>query len=464
MIGVRGVETVEAMVGCPGCTVALRVPFNSSGHAARCPACGKVFLVPKQDDLLDSTIGTWIATEVDQLLEEHEQEHDRTLRPRFAMDEHVGKVQRRPESPTPPKRDGTAGTTQAAIADTQPPAADVPEALAEVEPAELAESAPAADQQPAASQVPPPAEDQAEHLEEYDQSFDKPHGCPHLVVHQVDHTGVTFSFYSRWLEHEGFRASFPVQCAFSGNEDRSSLVARPMVFLDQAKVARATLESVTAGHELRGVGRQHPRQLLRTMGSIEQLRGRFGMPMPYYVHARYAHLWMHGETHQTNEGRTICRVLVPDAATALKWLANVNGITGDDYRKLEHDVGLLHGEAWQKLSEQCRLRINVWCKLRPREEMRLYLSDADFGKRDEGLAGIVVTDQRIVYSKYHHRGQIDWINEQATIHVRKQGRFANLKLAVDRQRSRMVKIHVNDIDRLADALDGGKVKLEIDEA
>lgn len=59
------------------------------------------------------------------------------------------------------------------------------------------------------------------------------------------------------------------------------------------------------------------------------------------------------------------------------------------------------------LPEQVRQRVSVWCRFQTRERFQLYLNDAEMAQRDAGLAGIVITDRRLIYHKFHHNGQVD---------------------------------------------------------
>lgn len=285
---------------------------------------------------------------------------------------------------------------------------------------------------------------------------------PHLRVDRVDSAGVRFGFDSIWLDDESFRASLPVRCAFSGNTAREKLIARPLVFLDRCQHARPSLEQITAVHENRQLGEHSPREVTRMMGQIEAMPRPFTYAVPYYVATRFAHLPLHCETRDRSSGGITCEVVIPDQLTALDWLARVNGVCGREYQQLEQDLSMRHGDAWQHLSEEARTRIGVWCKLGSREVLRHYFNDADFGKRDQGLAGLAVTDQRLVFCKYHHRGQVRLDTDDAAIVARCEPRFANLSLRVGSDLSRMIKLHRHDLDQLASALNSrGKITLQV---
>ena len=275
---------------------------------------------------------------------------------------------------------------------------------------------------------------------------------PHLVVLKCGSSGVRFGFDSKWLAHEGFRASMPVRCAYSGGADRTKLIARPMMFMDRCRSADSNAEELIRRHDIRSLADASPRKIMQMMSTIEGMPNPFLYPMPYYVSTRYANKSIHCMTRDRSSGGITAEIVVPDAVCALEWLARVNGVCGKEYELLERDTSLLHGDLFQTLSETCRGRIQVWCKLRPREVFMAYFNDADFGRMDEGLAGLVVTDQRVVFCKYHHRGQVRLEDEGAMIIVKEDGRFLSLSLQSGEQRQRMCKLHKPDLPKLRDAI------------
>lgn len=270
---------------------------------------------------------------------------------------------------------------------------------------------------------------------------------PRLAVQRITPTGVRFAFDARCLESEGFRLSLPIRCVFGGDTDRNHLIARPLVFMDQCMAKVATAESITSNHECRELGDRHPRQWIRQMGRLDKMPKPFDLPLIYYVSHQYAHLSLHCETHPASEG-TRCEVLVPDANTALNWLMRVNGVCGEDYHHLEEEVSLLHGSGWKTLSEQCRQRLQIWCKLKPREQFLTYYNDADFNRRDEGLAGLVLTNQRIIFCKYHTRGRLPLNADHIQLISKSVGSFCELYVKIRGRTSRMVKLRPEDYQDL----------------
>lgn len=275
---------------------------------------------------------------------------------------------------------------------------------------------------------------------------------PYLVVIKCSVAGVQFAFDSEWLKHEGFRASMPQRCVASGNSKLEQLIARPMVFIDRCHGAKPSLEEINSLHENRTIDGHSSRNIMQQMGVLEKLLSPFQYAMPYYVSTHHARLSLLCQTRNRSDDGVTCEVLVPDQRTALDWLANVNGVCGLEYELLEREVSMMHGESWRSLTELCRQRLTGWCKFSPNETFIMYVSDADFGRCDHGMAGVVVTDQRLILCKYHHRGQVCRDNKHATVYIKCDGMFAGLRILIGDGHSKTIKIFSHDVESLAKEL------------
>lgn len=489
---------MEVEIHCESCRVMLRVPWEAAGHRARCPGCGHEFTVPRMEELIEDTVSEWIEQDVEEVLEDRDRQTEEQIRAAIAR-------QKEEEAKAKAAAEAESRHRRAAPHDGSPahgnghdPAEASPDEPAEQPPhdhgrsgeerkprrlwpmrAHRAPSLPGGVTLPddhaggdhgriAAESLmttPPPSSHRRDadgEQHRYPANLHVEDRIPHLIVKKVDAAGVRFAFDSAWLGHEGFRASMPMRCVFSGSSAREKLIARPLVFMDRANASAPTIDRINSAHENRQVGDHAPRHIMRMMGLIEGFTHPFAYAMPYYVSTRYAHLHIHCQTRDRVSGGVTCEVLIPDGLTALDWLARVNGVCGKEYELLEHDVGLRHGDAWAQLPEECRQRIAAWCKLGAQEVLLQYFNDADFGKRDAGLAGLVVTDQRLVFSKYHHRGQARLDSEDTAVLARGEGKFVSLSLRVGKEVHRMIKLHRHDLDRLTQTLQqAGKIRVQV---
>jgi hypothetical protein len=463
---------MDILIRCPSCQSALRLPAEAAGHRARCFKCNAEFNVPTVQQLMEDTVYNWIEQDVEEVLENRERLKDQQLAPQAeetssrqsgvfkTVSAEEGSRPRTPPAPPP------APKTHAKPASPPKPHRESshhrwPMKRAEAEPIAPPEheskiAFPRVMVSPDDSALAAPAV--------YPTNLHVEGRIPHLVVNKVDTGGVRFAFDSAWLAHDGFRASMPMRCVFSGSADRTRLIARPLLFLDRSLAGKLSLEQVNSQHEIRTLGDRSPREIMQAMAMIEAMPRPFLFPMPYYVSTKYAHRSLHSRTVDRVSGAITCQVLIPDAVCGLDWLSHVNGVCGPEYHLLLRDVSMLHGDAWRELSDECRQRINVWCKLGPHEIFRRYFNDADFGRRDEGLAGLVLTDHRMVFCKYHHRGQLPLDADDASLLIRCDPRFASVTLIVGSQRSRVIKLHRHDVEPLVKELaNSEKISVVVEE-
>ncbi len=418
------------VVPCPACQTPLNVPPSASGRRARCPACGDRFIIPTRTDLMDDTVSGWIEQDVGDIYED---------RDRAADESHASQVMPAlKQEPKPEEAEQPAGETIVGVPFDQQmeaprPKAETPRPRPTIKPARR------------------PVDDD-EDSNKYPRNLRTDPKSPHLVILKCGSAGVRFAFDAKWLSHEGFRTSMPTRCAYSGAADRTKLIARPMVFADRARGVKTTAAEISSNHDIRSLADADARKIMQMMGTMEGLPSPFLYPMPYYISTRYANKTIHCMTRDRPSGGITAEVVIPDAVCALEWLSRVNGVCGPEYQMLEYDTSLLHGDKFQELSEVCRGRIQSWCKLRPHEVFHAYLNDADFGRLDEGLAGVIVTDQRVVYCKYHHRGQVRLDEEGAKVVAKPGGRFYSLTLHLGEDRSKMCKILNADVPKLKSAI------------
>ncbi len=428
-----------AKLHCPGCGVALRVPPQAAGIRARCPACRATFRIPRRTDLMEETISVWIEEDVDRLAQEHE---------KHLLEEEAERLRRQEQSAAKPKRSAaprSVGATPPTPPAPQPVASELSKPLPTMEVAEpsphvlerFAAAAASPSPAPPAAPAPTPAP-----------MF---HGRPRLEVIQCTSEGVLLAFDAIWLEHEGFRCSMPVRCVFSGEDDRAELLARPLAFIDQSSGqfrSPRELENKLEQHLPQGL---LVRDFVRKLPNLQGMARPFNHVVPYYVMPRLAKLSLHCRSRRREDGGHTCMVMIPDGRYALDWLGRINSVTGEDYAQLEQEIVSLQGETWRLLPQEVRARIGVWCHFRPRERFVLYLPDTDFAKSDAGLAGLVLTDQRLVFHKFHHTGEHPMALE-ALVLAKPEGRGVTLSLQSEDRHTRMCNIAPEDLPHFAQTL------------
>ena len=137
--------------------------------------------------------------------------------------------------------------------------------------------------------------------------------------------------------------------------------------------------------------------------------------------------------------------------TALQWLAAVNGTCGIEYELLKKDAQSLTSDSWNKLDARTRERLQHWCQFKPREAFLVYFNDPDFPHSDAGLAGVVLTDQRLIYHKYRHSRSLS-LHQDGLLHVRTDGKVARLTAESGGRMARCGKLDIKAVPDLVHTL------------
>lgn len=284
---------------------------------------------------------------------------------------------------------------------------------------------------------------------------------PHLLVSECTQKGVRLAFDSSFLRHERFRTSMPIACAITGESTRTKLLAKPLAFTDRSQGTIRNPRDIEQGHEAKMRDSQSAREAIAIMGVLDNLPTPFNLPMPYYVAVDHSAYSLLCTTTRRDDGGITCYMSIPDGRYALSWLRNVNGICGDEYDLLRSEVSMLWRDEWVGLEERVRERLDTWCHFQPGERFRYYINDADLTKKDEGLAGVVLTDRRLIYHKYHRHGEVSFHQADASLTVRPDGQFAGLTVKTADGSVRAARFHFDELEKLRDAVRDLGISLSI---
>ena len=453
-------------IRCPGCDSALMLPEQAVGRHARCNHCHTEFIVPDpQEDAFSSWIEEGVEEELDQRHHDIEQKLDDIVdRTREQRERELSRrrraAERRAARETASKDDAALtdddlraiekfgspaklqekDSSPAPATNLRPPPPPEPETVAKPARRKPAPVRPGRAAAPAAETV---------HVRRHDVEIDPQQ--LRLYVLDCSADGVRLGFDSRWLAHLGFRASMPYRCAVSGSVDVGELLVRGLRFT-APPTGGASAPHVTH-HDLHLRPDQSLRDLVRTMEPLRGVPEPFHWPLPYFISTQHSHESVVCVTTPHGQDAATCEIVIPDGQCALEWLGRVNGVCGDDYEQLRRDLYATKSSAWAHLDDRTRGRISAWCAIRPRERFDYYIEDCDLGHHDAGLAGIVGTDQRIVFHKYHHEGSLERTDE-GKFHLRHDQQFVAITLDTPDHRTRIGRFREAEIDPLLEQIEG----------
>ena len=497
-------------IHCPACNVRLSVPVNAGGRAARCPKCKTKFRIPDPRSMLDETVTCWMDLDIDHEAEDEAVDARETLTANDVAAALGGPSESASADDTASSGTETATAAPPAAATESAPEEPTPETATETQPdpeaqgpAASEEAAPLSDEQ-APSDSPPTPEptdsvatprtsvslnvaadsdaddgavetaygsfvstdairetaavrDEGKTSCDMEGNLQEGRGARTLRVLGVGASGVRVAFDSQNLMDLYFRASMPMRCIISGKcrvcgtflKDR--LIARPLPWLDKASGKFTNAQELEQRYEYHLRDQRSPTEVVQTMHTLDELSAPFHNPMPYYVMEDQANkVSIHCETYSTPRG-LCCEVVIPSGVYALEWFGRVNGVCNEQYHQLEQEVLKLEEAAWRSVPMAVRKRVSVWFDFKEGERFIAYFNDGDFSRSDAGLGGMVVTDKRLVFCKYHSKGSIP-LDQPARIEATPDGSFCQIRQKDDSQVRRLIRLRLDDTRALAEVI------------
>jgi len=228
-----------------------------------------------------------------------------------------------------------------------------------------------------------------------------PPDTPRVRFENVSDDGAVFRFPSQLLLESALRCSLPHRCAqcLSREELELHLIlwVDKLPIMDSAQIS----ESETRTHRsLAKLMQEHG------LGWFDSLQPVAGVPSPYHLPFCYCvcpqcsvmgAIRVRVDTMGMGEE---CRMVIGHPAIALDFYRNNGGRNTPGYQKLLVAARQRRDNQWKALAVGVRQKLSQWYKPRSDEKFLGYYADRDFDS-DRGAAGVVLTDKRIVYKKFH---------------------------------------------------------------
>ncbi len=245
-------------------------------------------------------------------------------------------------------------------------------------------------------------------------------GAYPIRLEHVDRSGATFRFFSRLLYDENFRAIFPQQCLVcSSGQDLSvhTVIWGPRF---QPRVVPLPIK-------LRHLGELRGRALLHKLAPQRDLPEPYSLPMPYYICGACpaADALAASVTRQEHEE---CSLKIVALAPAEAFLAAARGMDCDDLLRIRR-ARPDRADPWLLLPTGVRIRLAQWYKPHKGERFQAFIADQEVPGHEDGHAGIVLTDRRMVCHKSMRDVEIP-LAEPIRLEVRDSGPGGNVRLEV----------------------------------
>jgi len=223
-----------------------------------------------------------------------------------------------------------------------------------------------------------------------------------VELDHVDDMGAFFRFDSRLLYNEDFRSSFPQRCLICGAGPPLSvhLVFWASKLKDRARVQPESMEARQV-YTLRKLSDMSGRDLLDVLDPIENLPEPYSLPFPYYVCSSCSAVGaVVTDVHPAPDGQgEVCELGISSLPQAEGFVLAVCGEASEAHQQIREAIRTGSARPWQRLPLTVRIRIRRWYEPREGERFLMYIPDAEFAKAEAGLAGLVLTDSRLIYHK-----------------------------------------------------------------
>ena len=282
-----------------------------------------------------------------------------------------------------------------------------------------------------------------------------------IRVVKVARNAVLFEFPARRLREPAFRCGMPRRCM------RCETTAR--VF------AHVIIYSSTLGEGLtpeaaRAAGALALRdesakdlpddQLLERLPRVPNVVPPADQPMPYWLcdrcHEGGAIAGQIRVNPDTGEGN--CRLLMSNLRVAHDFLMAVGGEDAPGCAELAKAVRKTQESPWDSLTVAVRNRLEQWYSPKSSEQFIVYVPDRDRAPSEDGCAGIVITNQRLIHRLDLRRHEIP-SSEPVVITVAQDGYRYAIRLSTPAWQVRRLCLDKEGLRRLRRGLSLGKFRV-----
>jgi len=228
-----------------------------------------------------------------------------------------------------------------------------------------------------------------------------PPDTPRVDFEQLADDGAYFSFPSVDLRDRDLRCSFPHRCAQCLSRD--DLELHYVIWIEKIPMRDAALvnETETRSHRvLRLLLEAHGADWFNTLAPLDTLPAPFKEPFPYAICPQCSIPGaVRGRVYGEGAAER-CRIIIAHPTIALEFYRNNGGRGTTGYQKLLVASRQRKDNQWKSLAAGVRIRIGQWYHPRSGERFLGYFADRDFDRTERGTAGLILTDQRLIYKKY----------------------------------------------------------------
>lgn len=228
-----------------------------------------------------------------------------------------------------------------------------------------------------------------------------------IRVVKVDGNGTLIEFAPGLLRRPEFRTAFPRQCVRC--DSRAHLNAHVVIFSSQL-VDSVSMEAehkagalALSDEEVQGLSDE---QILDRLPAVPNVPPPADLPMPFWICDMCTAAGQVSGQIRVNAktGGGFCRLLIRHPRRALAFLETAVGRDVEGFDLVRDSADRVSQNPWDNLPEGIRHRIEQWYHPMQGEQFLAYVPDRDHTRTEDGMAGVVITNQRLIaHFRRRHR-------------------------------------------------------------
>ncbi len=139
-------------------------------------------------------------------------------------------------------------------------------------------------------------------------------------------------------------------------------------------------------------------ELLNRLPHVPNVPHPGDLPMPYWLcDMCTSSTNISGQIHVNSEtGKGWCKLLIKNLRRAAEFMLAAGSEESDEYQRLLNVIETIDEMPWDTLSLTVRHRLEQWYRPGRDEEFVAYVADRDRSRSEDGMAGLIVTNRRLI--------------------------------------------------------------------
>jgi hypothetical protein len=275
---------------------------------------------------------------------------------------------------------------------------------------------------------------------------------------KVDRQGALFEFSADRLRESHFRGAMPRRCLQCGARNH----LRVHVIVYGADLGSSAALETERHLSLPALTEPNPasltnEDLLRRLPRVPDAPEPADLPMPYWLCDMCEGAEpVSGQIYADSQtGRDQCRLLISSLRRAEEFLLAAGGRGSPAHGQLIGQMNSIRRNPWDALPLRVQHRLQQWFRCASGERFVAYVPDRSLTRKEEGMAGLVISTRRLVYHTQVRHGEIA-PSEQVELELAMSGQRGTVRIRTPRWEAKHLAVDAEGIAALRRALAAAK--------